>query len=211
VLICACRAPVGNRRLGSIGLTGPVRWPGQMPAVGGAPWDDLRVLLKGISNVAVSGAFGQAFSRIYAQQFSSVAVFPGGLTAKRGWEPHGPRHWKSAQPAGDSHSLMIVYTREGTYDHITSAIRLVGGEVDGAAVIYDGSPIRRQEVKSLYRCYCDGLCGSYHSSRRGGSRLPFGGVARRRSPMGARGSSVCANHMGGPLRISPERRFPDRW
>jgi hypothetical protein len=55
-----------------------------MPAVGGAPWDDLRVLLKGISNVAVSGAFGQAFSRIYAQQFSSVAVFPGGLTAKRG-------------------------------------------------------------------------------------------------------------------------------
>ena len=23
--------------------------------------------------------------------------------------------------------------------------------------------------------------------------------------------AVCANHMGGPLRISPEPRFPDRW
>ena len=99
----------------------------------------------------------------------------------------------------------------GTYDYITSAIRLVGGEVDGAAVIYDGSPIRRQEVKSLYRYYCDGFCSSYHSSRYGGSRFPSGGVVRWRSLMSARGSSVCANHMGGPLRISPEPRFPDRW
>ena len=127
--------------------------------------------------VANSGqvAYGHPVDRPLAasarSNFRQLQCSPEALQQSEVREPHGPRHWKSAQPAGESPSLMIVYTREGTYDHITSAIRLVGGEVDGAAVIYDGSPIRRQEVKSLYRYYCDGLCGSYHSSRRGGSRL----------------------------------------
>lgn len=102
-------------------------------------------------NIIVSGGFGNFFINNYGQEVKTVISVNGSL---RKGEPIQNLEYLREEIKGNSFSFVDDSFYSGkTRDVVKAEIERLGGIIAETVVIYDGSKIKEENVKSLYRYY----------------------------------------------------------